>query len=478
MSDAFDVTVVGSGPNGLAAAVTSARAGLRVRLLEAATTIGGGVRTAELTLPGFRHDVCSAVHPAALASPFFRAFGLPDRVNWIIPDVSYAHPLDGGRAVLAWRDLNRTADELGRDGGAWKGVFEPLLRRLDGVVDFTGSQLLRWPDDPIAAFQYGVRSLEQGTRLLWNARLKTEEARALLAGAAAHAAGQTPSLSTSGAGLLLATHAHAGGWGFPIGGSQAIADVLLQDFLAHGGVVETGHTIRTLRELPPSKVTLLDTSVKLLLTGNLPAGYARALRRYRYGSGVAKVDFALAGPVPWANPDVAHAPTVHLGGTRDEIAAAENLVHRGGVPERPYVLVTQPSVLDPTRAPKGRHVLWAYTHVPAGSTLDATELITAQVERYAPGFRDLVLATASSSARQQAAYNRSNVGGDIYGGAVSLWQLVKRPVVSTKPWRTPLKGIYLCSAATPPGPAVHGMNGWFAARLALKDHFGIEVPAG
>ena len=470
----IDVTVVGSGPNGLAAAVTAARAGLGVRVIEAAPTLGGGLRTAELTLPGYRHDVCSAVHPAALASPFFRAFGLAERIEWIVPDISYAHPMPDGEAGIAYRDLDRTADALDRDGAQWRGLLGPLLRRADGVVDFTGSQLLRIPRDPVAAILFGLRAVEQGSAL-WNLRFRGETARAMLTGVAAHAAGGQPACAPGGGGLLVAGHAHAGGWGFPVGGSQAIADALVADLVAHGGSVETGRRVESLAQLEPSRVTLLDTSTALLMTGDLPAGYRRALGRYRYGSGVAKVDFALSKPVPWANPEVRRAPTVHLGGTREEIAAAERAVSRGTIPRYPYVLVTQPSVLDPTRAPAGHHVLWAYTHVPAASTLDATELIASAVERYAPGFRDTVLASSFRSADDLSRYDENYVGGDIYSGALNLRQLVKRPVVSPRPWRTPIDGVYLCSSATPPGPAVHGMNGWFAARLALRERFGIEI---
>ncbi|HET6672455.1 MAG TPA: NAD(P)/FAD-dependent oxidoreductase [Agromyces sp.] len=476
----IDVTVVGSGPNGLVAAVLAARAGLSVRVLEGASTIGGGVRTAELTLPGFRHDVCSAVHPAALASPVFRRLGLLDRIDWIVPDASYAHPLDGGRAGIAWRDLDRTVDALGDDGRAWRRLIAPLLARQRGVASFTGSQLLRVPRDPLAALRFGLRSLEQGTPA-WNLRFDGDVAPALFTGVVAHAAGRMPSLASAGAGLLLAMHAHGVGWGFPRGGSQAIADALADELRSHGGEIVTDAPVSRLAEITgDSRAILLDTAPELLLTADLPAGYRRALRRYRYGSGVAKVDFALDGPVPWANPEVGFAPTVHLGGSRGEIAAAENAVRRGyqpgaggGAPRHPYVLASQPSVVDPSRAPAGKHVLWAYTHVPAGSTFDATELVTAEVERFAPGFRDLVLASASSSATEVAAHNPNYIGGDIYAGELTMAQLVKRPVVSTAPWRTPIDGVYLCSSATPPGPAVHGMNGWWAARLALRERFGI-----
>lgn len=469
-------TVIGSGPNGLSAAVAMARAGYEVRVLEASDTIGGGVRTAELTLPGFHHDVCSAVHPAALTSPFFRAFGIHERVGWIHPLASYAQPLDGGRTAIAWRDIERTADALGPDATAWRAMIRPLSRQLGGVVDFTGSQLLRWPRHPVTAVRYGLRSLQLGTRL-GRSTFRTEEANALIAGVLAHANTHLPSVGAAGSGLFLAAHAHAAdGWAFPRGGAQAIADALVTDLRAHGGVVETGVHVRSLADLDwgdpdAGDLLLLDTSPRLLLTHpQLPARYARAIRRYRYGAAAAKVDFALDGPVPWAHPDVALAPTVHLGGTRTEIEASENAVARGHESPRPYVLAVQPTVLDGTRAPAGKHVLWAYIHVPAGSTLDPTEVVVRQVERFAPGFRHRILASHAMSAAQLAAYNPASIGGDILGGAFTFAQAFRRPVVSTTPWRTPLRGVYLASASTPPGPGVTGMPGWYAARLALRDN--------
>lgn len=478
-------TVIGSGPNGLSAAVTLARAGYEVRVLEAAATIGGGVRTSELTLPGFRHDVCSAVQPAALSSPFFRAFGLGERIGWIHPLASYAQPLDGGRAAIAWRDIERTADGLGRDGRAWRAVLRPLSRHLGGVVDFTGSQLLRWPRHPVTTVRFGLRALQLGSRL-GRGTFATEEANALMAGVLAHANTRQPSLGAAASGIFLAAHAHAAdGWAFPRGGAQSIADALADDLATHGGTVETGVRVRNLDGLDwgdpdAGDLLLLDTTPRLLLTHpHLPARYARAIRRYRYGPAAAKVDFALDGPVPWEHPDVALAPTVHLGGTREEVEASENAVARGGMTDRPYVLSVQPTVLDGSRAPEGKHTLWAYIHVPSDSTLDPTELVTQQVERFAPGFRRRILASRAMTAAERAAYNPADIGGDILGGAFTFAQAFRRPVVSATPWRTPLRGVYLASASTPPGPGVTGMPGWYAARQALRDsHRGERLELG
>ncbi|MCR2783020.1 MULTISPECIES: NAD(P)/FAD-dependent oxidoreductase [unclassified Microbacterium] len=471
-----DVVVVGSGPNGLAAAVTLARAGLAVRVYERAAQPGGGSRTQELTLPGFRHDVCSAVHPLAVASPFFRAFGLAHRVELITPEVSFAHPLPGGAGV-AYRDLDRTAQELGRDGRAYRRLLAPLATHAFEVAQFTGSNLLGVPRHPLTAVRFGLRALAQGSPL-WNVRFSGAAAPAMITGVAAHAIVRQPSVVGAGAGLALQAHAHAGGWPIPRGGSQAIVDALIADLVAHGGEVVTDHEVTSLRELPPARATLLDVTPRAFLGfagDDLPAGYRRALEAFRYGNAAAKVDFALSGPVPWSDPRVAKAGTVHLGGTRAEIARAENDVARGRHAAEPYVLVSQPSVLDDTRAPRGAHTLWAYTHVPAGSTVDQREAIVRTIERAAPGFRDLILDSHSVTAADLPEENPNYIDGDISAGAASLRQLLRRPVVATDPWHTPLPGVYLCGASTVPGPGVHGLSGWYAARSALRRSFGIRT---
>ncbi|WP_067196443.1 phytoene desaturase family protein [Microbacterium sp. XT11] len=470
----LDAVVVGAGPNGLAAAVTLARAGLSVRVYERSSQPGGGASTAELTLPGFRHDVCSAVHPMAFESRFFREFALPQRVEFVTPDVSFAHPLDGGAAAIAYRDLARTRDELGIDGRAYERLMRPLVERSTRVAGFTGAPLLRIPEHPMTAARFGLRALEQGSPL-WNLRFRGDGAPAMLTGVAAHTILAQPSLAGAGAGLALTAYAHARGWPIPVGGSQAIADALVDDLRAHGGELVLDSEITALDQLPAATATLLDVTPDALvrLAGRaMPDRYARALRRFRYGDGVAKVDFALREPVPWTNAEVRRAGTVHLGGTRAEVAHAENSVHRGRLPERPYVLVSQPSLFDAQRAPQGAHTLWTYTHVPAGSSADRAEAVIAQIERFAPGFRDTILAVSSRTARDVERHDPNYPGGDIAAGSPDLWQMVRRPVLSLDPWRTPIPGVYLASASVSPGPGVTGMPGWFAALSALRHEFG------
>lgn len=473
-----DAVVVGSGPNGLSAAVTLARAGLAVELYEAAPTVGGGMRTMELMRQGYVHDMCSAVHPMALASPFFTAFGLRNRTEMLVPDISFATPLDDGRAALAYRSLERTAVELGRDGLAYQSLMAPLVERLSGILDLTQNQLLRIPREPIAAAVFAARVLEQGTRM-WGLRFREDLAPALISGLAGHAITRQPALTSAAAGLMLGALGHAEGWPIPVGGSGAIAAALTEDFQAHGGIVHTNHRVDSLAELPASRATLLDIApagLTRLAGGALPPRYAKAMAAFRYGSASCKVDYILSGPVPWADPRLAGAGTLHVGGTRAELAASENDVAAGRHPKRPYVLVSQPSTFDSTRAPSGHHVLWTYCHAPAGSTVDMSEAITAQLERFAPGFRDLVVDHHVTTGQQLADYNENYVGGDFSSGIMDLRGLIRRPVISRVPWKTPLPGVYLCSSSTPPGPGVTGMPGFLAAREVLGSIFGKGTP--
>ena len=483
--------IIGSGPNGLAAAVTLARAGVPVTVFEAAETIGGGTRTIELVHPGVLHDVCSAIHPMALATGFFREFELTKRINFAVPDASYANPLVGqsershdSYAAIAYRDLDQTADELGRDGATYARLYKPLLRRLEGVMDFAqGGSMLRWPKDPLAALITGLRTLEQGSPA-WNLRFREEAAPALITGVAAHSIGKMPSLATSAVGIVLGALGHASGWPVPLGGSRAITDALAADLLLHGGRIETSTPIERMEQLSDYRVKIFDTSARGLLNiaGDiLPARYRRALRGFRFGDGATKVDFVLDGPIPWTDPRVALSPTVHAGGTRSETAAAEREVAAGRHPERPYVLLAQTAKFDPHRSAhlpesQGLVPIWSYTHVPAGSTVDVSTQVISQIERFAPGFRDRIVDYRVTTAHDLEGYNRNYTGGDFSAGAVTMRQLLARPVLSAEPWRTPVAGIYLGSSSTPPGPGVTGLPGWYAARAALRHEYGLVAP--
>jgi phytoene dehydrogenase-like protein len=476
MNTDVDAVVVGSGPNGLAAALVMAGAGLSVEVFEAADTVGGGARTAELTLPGFRHDVCSAAHPMGVASPFFRAFDLASHgVELRAPEISYAHPLGGGRAGLAWRDIERTADGLGVDGKAWRGLLGPLAREWEGVVGLAMSDFRRIPRDLITSVRFGARVAEQGSPL-WNLRFRDEVAPALLTGVGAHAIAVPRAPAPAGVGLVLAALGHAVGWPIPVGGSQSIVDAMAAELRRRGGRITTGTRIDSLDALPRSRAVLLDLTPRGLLRiagERLPARYARGLRAFRYGGAACKVDFALSGPVPWAAADCSRAGTLHLVGTRAEALHAEREVAMGRHPRRPYVLAVQAGVVDPTRAPPGKHTLWTYAHVPNGSNLDLGDAVTEQIERFAPGFRDLVLARTVTTAVDGERHNANYVGGDIAAGALTLRQTLLRPVARWNPYATPLPGVYLCSSSTPPGPGVHGMSGLHAARRALSAEFGL-----
>lgn len=470
----YDAVVVGSGPNGLVAAATLAGEGLAVLVLEAEATIGGGSRSAELTLPGFVHDTCATVWALGLASRAMRSLPLEDHgVEWVQPDLPVAQPLDGGRAALLHRSVEETATGLGADARAYRRLLGPLVGAGFDLVDGLLSPFDLPPRHPVALSRYG-RSGIRSARGLARSRFGGDEARALFGGLAAHSILSLRAPITAGYGLMLGAAAHLVGYPVVRGGSQRVADALVGIVAARGGEVVAGTRVRALDDVPPARAVLLDVSARSAAAiggERFPARYRRALTRFRYGAGVHKVDWALDGPVPWTNPDVARAGTVHLGGTLDEIVAAEGEVQAGGHPERPFVLLVQASGFDPTRAPEGRHALWAYCHVPNGSTVDMTERIEAQIERFAPGFRDRILARHVMGAAAVEARNANYVGGDINAGAADLAQFVRRPTIGLDPWRTPAEGVYLCSSSTPPGGGVHGMCGWHAARSALKHTF-------
>ena len=466
-----DAIVVGAGPNGLAAAITLARAGRSVRVYEAAATAGGGTRTEELTLPGFRHDVCSTVMSLATASPFLRTVDLAARgVELIYPDAPVAHPLDGGRAAILERTVRATGDGLGGpDGRAWRRLFGPLVRDVDQLAAEILRPVIHLPRHPLALARFGLPALRSAEGLA-RGHFRDDPARALFAGIAAHAMLRLDRPLSASFGLVLATFAHSAGWPMARGGANAVADALVAELIGAGGEVVTGRRIASLAELPPARAILFDVTPRQLLAiagARLSPWTRRHAERFRYGSAIFKVDWALDGPVPWAADGTRRAATIHLGGTLDEIAAAEADVAAGRHPERPYVLFVQYAPWDGSRAPAGKTTGWAYCHVPAGSTVDMTERIEAQVERFAPGFRDLILARATHGPAAMEAHDENYVGGDINGGVQDIRQLIFRPWPSLDPYRVG-DGLYLCSSSTPPGGGVHGMSGMLAARSALR----------
>ena len=471
----LDAIVVGAGPNGLAAAITLARAGRSVRVYEAGPTAGGGTRTAELTLPGFRHDVCSTILPLAIASPFFASIDLAARgVELIHPDVPVAHPLDGGRAAVLERSMVATTDGLGeRDGRAWGRLFGPLVRDAAKLGPEILQPVFHVPRHPLALARFGLPAL-WSARGLARSRFRGDPARALFGGISAHAMLSLDRPLSASFGLVLATYAHAVGWPMVRGGVGAVADALVAELEALGGEVVTGHQIRSLAELPPARAVLLDLTPRQLVAvagDRLPSPTRQRAERFRYGSGVFKVDWALDGPVPWTAEGPRRAATVHLGGTLDEISAGEADVAAGRHPDRPFVLFVQYAPWDPSRAPAGKTTAWAYCHVPAGSAVDMTERIEAQVERFAPGFRDRILARATKGPAAMEAYDENYVGGDINGGIQDIRQLIFRPWPSLDPYHVGDQ-LYLCSSSTPPGGGVHGMSGMLAARSALRRDLG------
>ena len=467
----YDAVVVGSGPNGLAAAIALAQAGRRVQIVEAEETVGGGMRTAELTLPGFLHDVCSAVHPLGYSSPFFRSLPLHRHgLEWVQPDIPLAHPLDDGTAAALHRSLRDTAAGLGRDAAAYHALFAPFARRWEALAaDLLGPPLRR-PGYPLLLARFGLPAMRSAAGLA-RARFRDAPAAALFAGIAAHATVPLERPLTASFGLVLGAAGHAAGWPVARGGSGTIAAALESCARALGVSMVTGRRVRHTDDVPPAGAVLFDVTPRQLLRiagHRLPAWYRWQLARYRYGPGVFKVDYALDGPVPWTAAACRRAGTVHVGGTLEEIAATERTVAAGGHPERPFVLVAQQSIADPTRAPAGKHTLWAYCHVPNGSTEDMTGRIEAQIERFAPGFQARILARHVMTPAALERHNENYVGGDIGGGSSAGLQLILRPAAGLAPYRTPSPGIYLCSSSTPPGGGVHGMCGYWAARAALR----------
>ncbi|ASZ12312.1 NAD(P)/FAD-dependent oxidoreductase [Chitinophaga pendula] len=468
----YDAVIVGSGPNGLAAGITLQRAGLSVLLIEGKDTLGGGMRSAALTLPGFIHDVCSAVHPMAMASPFFQ--GLPPEgygVNFLHPRVLAAHPFDDGRVALLYRDLAATAAGLGEDGASYERLFRPLIARWPGIAaDVLGP--LRLPRQPFDMAGFGMKALQSGISL--SRHFRTREAQGLWAGMVAHSMQPLSKLTTAAIGLVLTVAGHLYGWPIPRGGTQQMADGLAAYFRSLGGIIETGRFVRSLRELPVADALLFDVTPRQLLEIAGPAFsalYRWQLRRYRYGMGVFKIDWALDGAVPFRAAGCLEAGTVHLGNTIAEVAQNEQAVWNGKHPEQPFVLLSQPSVIDPSRAPAGKQSVWAYCHVPNGSTRDMTAAIERQVERFAPGFRDRILARHTMHTGEMELYNPNYIGGDINGGTIDIRQLFARPALRWSPYRTSAKGIYICSCSTPPGGGVHGLSGYHAARRVLQDIF-------
>jgi phytoene dehydrogenase-like protein len=472
----YDAVVVGSGPNGLAAAILLQQQGLQVLVLEAKATIGGGLRTAELTLPGFKHDICSAVHPMAAGSPFFKTLPLWQHgLEYLYPEVDAAHPFDNGTAAVLKRSVEETAKLLGRDEKTYLNLIKPLVKNWPGLApDVLGP--LHFPKHPFDLAAFGLSALQPATLLA--KRFKTVEGKALFAGMAAHSIQPLSNMATSAIGLVLMANAHLGGWPIPKGGSQQIANALASYFLSLGGEIQTDTYVRSLQQLPSAHAILFDITPKQLLEiagHKFSSIYKWQLERYRYGDGIFKVDWALDSPIPFTAEGCWEAGTIHLGGTLEEIVVSEQAPANGQHSEKPYVLVAQQSQLDPSRAPAGKYTAWAYCHVPNGSTKDMTAIIENQVERFAPGFKDTILAKHTFNTAQMEAHNPNYIGGDINGGIIDIGQLFTRPALRWSPYKTSAKGMYICSSSTPPGGGVHGMCGYYAGKKALEDVFGIAL---
>lgn len=469
-------TIIGSGPNGLAAAVVLARAGIKVKIVEGSPLLGGGLRTQPFGPQGFVRDVCSAVHPLVLPSPFFRALDVINFVTYKAPFISYAHTLKPGEAVFAYRDIERTADELGPDGRQWRKLLGPLSENIQDVFNVSFHPILHAITHPVASVRLGRRVVEQ-SGFFRDARWRENRAPALLAGVAAHAATYQPSFAAASVGLVLAASAHADGWPIPIGGAQMLARFLIADIETHGGHLETGRWITSIEEAS-ADIVLADTSAKSLAEiarPILPEWYRRKLQSVRYGMGITKIDLAIDGTIPWTDTRLLDAGTIHIGGSANAVHKGENEIFRGHPSAKPFVLVSQPGAVDADRAPIGKSVLWAYAHTVSGDPRNHAEKLLTTIEDHAPGLRDRVLSLKYTSAADIARENPNYVGGDIASGLLDTHSLLARPTFGLTPWRTPVKGLYFASAGVSPGPGVHGMSGFLAACTALKD-FGIPLP--
>lgn len=476
MNNEYDAVVVGSGPNGLSAAIVLQTAGLSVLLLEAKDTVGGGLRSAELTLPGFIHDVCSAIHPLAAGSPFFNKLPLEQQgLKYVYPKIAAAHPFDDGSSALLKGSVDETAAALGEDGSVYADLLAPLVKSWPAMAPDVLAPL-HFPKHPLDMAAFGLNALRSATSLA--DKFKTAKARGLWAGMAAHSIQPLSNLATSAIGLVLLATGHLKGWPAPVGGSIQIANALAGYFLSLGGKIQTGVHVRAMSDVPSAKAILFDLTPKQILDiagERFSPLYKWQLERYRYGMGVFKIDWALDGPIPFKSTEAREAGTVHLGNTLEEIASNEHATSRGQHVEKPFVLLAQQSLFDSSRAPEGKHTAWAYCHVPNGSTVDMTAAIENQVERFAPGFKDLILAKHAMNTKEVEAYNPNYIGGDINGGIIDLAQLFTRPALRPSPYRTSAKGIYICSSSTPPGGGVHGMCGYHAAKQTLKDIFQINT---
>ena len=472
----YDAVVIGSGPNGLAAAIILQQQGLSVLLVEGKDTIGGGLRTAELTLPGFKHDICSAIHPLAAGSPFFKTLPLGDHgLTYLYPPLAAAHPFDDGSAAILSRSPEETAGILGKDEKAYLKLMKPLVHDWPQLAPDILAPL-HIPHHPFAMARFGLNGLIPAT---WLAKkFSTERAKGLLAGMAAHAIQPLSNMATSAIALVLMTAGHAENWPIPAGGSEKISAALASYFCSLGGRIETGFYVKSLDQLPSSHVVFFDVTPRQLLQiagHRFSSLYKWQLERYRYGMGVFKIDWALDAPIPFTSEHCRRAGTIHIGNTFEEIAASEQQSTEGKIAEKPFVLLAQQSQFDPSRAPEGKHTAWAYCHVPNGSRTDMTAIIERQVERFAPGFRERILQRHVMNTAQIEEYNPNYIGGDINGGIIDIGQLFTRPALRSSPYRTSAKGLYICSSSTPPGGGVHGMCGYYAARQALHDIFHINI---